>query len=354
MEDIGSFWTYPESVDDLKQKLQYTTYELEITRKETNEEIKKSNDQIKKLLQLLQTTCKERDEAKSQLKKLQQIMSFNNKPSNLIDQFNSTPISSTAFPAAPFSPDSPLLTTHFPTKTNSSLTESSSFSLETQNNNNNNNNFNNHTQSHVSSPIASSPDSNNIVFSTTNTSTTTPIGMSTTTLKPTTKVVDQESLIIANLAKGRPLPQKGKLLQAVLESGPLLSTLMVAGSLPQWRNPPGLMTHQIPPVNLKGCEVVINQSPGCNKFYTSQPSNVLNFSDIGGMSNTNITNNNNNNNNNNSSMYNGHVNGSFGVCPSSLLDFGSGSSGSCFMGGRMMMNSGVSFDCQIPKRQRIL
>lgn len=66
--------------------------------------------------------------------------------------------------------------------------------------------------------------------------------------------IDQESLIIDTLAKGRVLPQKGKLLQAVLQAGPLLQPLMMAGPLPRWRNPPQMHPFQIPPVSIKGCE----------------------------------------------------------------------------------------------------
>lgn len=46
----------------------------------------------------------------------------------------------------------------------------------------------------------------------------------------------------------RPLPEKGKFLQAVMKAGPLLQTLLLAGPLPQWRHPPPpLDTYQIPP-----------------------------------------------------------------------------------------------------------
>ncbi|KAK4440685.1 hypothetical protein Salat_0403400 [Sesamum alatum] len=46
----------------------------------------------------------------------------------------------------------------------------------------------------------------------------------------------------------RPLPEKGKLLQAVMKAGPLLQTLLLAGPLPQWRHPPPpLDSYQIPP-----------------------------------------------------------------------------------------------------------
>ncbi|XP_078429377.1 uncharacterized protein LOC144701441 [Wolffia australiana] len=43
------------------------------------------------------------------------------------------------------------------------------------------------------------------------------------------------------------LPERGRLLQAVIEAGPLLETLLVAGSLPKWRNPPPLLPFQPPP-----------------------------------------------------------------------------------------------------------
>jgi hypothetical protein len=36
----------------------------------------------------------------------------------------------------------------------------------------------------------------------------------------------------------RTLPHKGRLLQAVMEAGPLLQNLLLAGPLPRWRNPP--------------------------------------------------------------------------------------------------------------------
>ncbi|XP_057846410.2 uncharacterized protein LOC131056090 [Cryptomeria japonica] len=36
----------------------------------------------------------------------------------------------------------------------------------------------------------------------------------------------------------KPLPERGKLVEAVLQAGPLLQTLLVSGPLPQWRHPP--------------------------------------------------------------------------------------------------------------------
>ncbi|KAG6433042.1 hypothetical protein SASPL_104647 [Salvia splendens] len=56
----------------------------------------------------------------------------------------------------------------------------------------------------------------------------------------------------AELIKG-PLPEKGKLLQAVVKAGPLLQTLLLAGPLPQWRHPPPVVDpYQIPPPHWAG------------------------------------------------------------------------------------------------------
>ncbi|CAK8576004.1 unnamed protein product [Lathyrus sativus] len=51
---------------------------------------------------------------------------------------------------------------------------------------------------------------------------------------------DCGSEYIDSIAKERDLPQKGKLLQAVVDAGPLLQTILFEGTLPTWRNPPHL------------------------------------------------------------------------------------------------------------------
>ena len=50
------------------------------------------------------------------------------------------------------------------------------------------------------------------------------------------------SEMIDRLLQNKALPEKGKLLQAVIEAGPLLETLLVAGYLPKWQNPPPLLS----------------------------------------------------------------------------------------------------------------
>ena len=60
--------------------------------------------------------------------------------------------------------------------------------------------------------------------------------------------------VIDCLAKERGLPQKGKLLQAVIDAGPLLNSLLFAGPLPTWRNPPHLQNIKVPPLAIKKCD----------------------------------------------------------------------------------------------------
>ncbi|KAJ0238916.1 Uncharacterized protein HA466_0234520 [Hirschfeldia incana] len=57
------------------------------------------------------------------------------------------------------------------------------------------------------------------------------------------------------------LPEKGKLLNAVLKAGPLLQTLLLAGQLPQWRYPPPqLESFEIPPVIIPEATTPLSQN----------------------------------------------------------------------------------------------
>ncbi|KAF4391520.1 hypothetical protein F8388_008924 [Cannabis sativa] len=59
------------------------------------------------------------------------------------------------------------------------------------------------------------------------------------------RMSDNESFVCNSLIEegiyDKPLPKKGRLLQAVVEAGPLLQTLLIA-PLPQWNNPPTPIT----------------------------------------------------------------------------------------------------------------
>eukprot|EP00268_Persea_americana_P037165 TRINITY_DN36807_c0_g1_i2.p1 TRINITY_DN36807_c0_g1~~TRINITY_DN36807_c0_g1_i2.p1 ORF type:complete len:231 (-),score=62.01 TRINITY_DN36807_c0_g1_i2:245-937(-) len=65
-----------------------------------------------------------------------------------------------------------------------------------------------------------------------------------------------------------PLPEKGKLLQAVMKAGPLLQTLLLAGPLPQWRHPPPpIDSLEIPPVTIPATTTFL-QHEMCNSNIT--------------------------------------------------------------------------------------
>ncbi|KAI3997155.1 hypothetical protein MKX01_008999 [Papaver californicum] len=83
----------------------------------------------------------------------------------------------------------------------------------------------------------------------------------------------------------KPLPEKGKLLQAVMKAGPLLQTLLLAGPLPQWQHPP-------PPLNFFERPPVI--SPSSPHFLYHHDTSIVN----------NITSTNNNNSNSHGSFPN--------------------------------------------------
>ena len=51
------------------------------------------------------------------------------------------------------------------------------------------------------------------------------------------------------MALARRLPEKGRLVEAVVSAGPLLQTLLLAGPLPRWRHPPPAAPADIPPFN---------------------------------------------------------------------------------------------------------
>ena len=69
-----------------------------------------------------------------------------------------------------------------------------------------------------------------------------PVGI----VSPEVGMIDRASMVIDKLVKRKPLPQKGGFLKAVMEAGPLLQTLLLAGPLPRWQNPPPVENWQIP------------------------------------------------------------------------------------------------------------
>ncbi|KAL0390175.1 UNVERIFIED_CONTAM: hypothetical protein Scaly_0374600 [Sesamum calycinum] len=237
MGEMASLWGYEENheMEQLGQKLLFTTLELEKLKAEAMEEVRKNKEYVKQLIHLLKFAIQERDEARNQLHKLlNKTMTLTTTAEN----FSAIPL---------FQADSPLLK---PAKANSSITESNSLS-ETYN-----------YHSHGSSPVESLFDAvSSPEFSNMNLVASQPLVQDSGVVPK----VDHGSLIIDNLVKGRTLPQKGKLLQSVLQAGPLLQTLLLAGPLPRWRNPPQFQPFQIPPVSIKGCETdAFSQKPASN------------------------------------------------------------------------------------------
>ncbi|KAL1558070.1 hypothetical protein AAHA92_08581 [Salvia divinorum] len=223
MGEMASLWSYAEhgEMDQLGQKLLYTSLELEKLKSEAMEEMDKNKGYVNQLIQLLKFAIDERDEARKQL-----------------DDLISAAAGTEMFYGGA---DSPLLN---PAKANSSITESNSFS-DTHN---------------YHSPVTAVDSLFDAVSP-----------------PPTSHcAVDRASLVVENLSKGRVLPRKGMLLQAVLQAGPLLQTLMVAGPLPRWRNPPRLQPFQIPAVAIGGGEAEF--APRRQAMGGSMVSNVGDFS----------------------------------------------------------------------------
>jgi hypothetical protein len=179
-----------QSVAELKQSLVATTLELEAAK----EELKRKEQSIAKLADLVRQVVKERDDARDQLQQLRLLA---------------------AAAPAPAPQQQPLVT--------SSVTDSDC--------------------SLVSSPVdpffdpVTSADRRCKVSP----AATPPQSAAATKqqCQPGANVVGSAAdAVLDMLASKRPLPQKGRLLSAVMEAGPLLQNLLVAGQLPRWRNPP--------------------------------------------------------------------------------------------------------------------
>lgn len=280
-----------QNIDELNQKLHCTKVELDSVKTEAKEQITKNDEYMKKLFDLLKIALKERDEARYQLQKVQIMLSNQTELPNMFPKVQ---------------PESPLL---LPAKANSSITESNSLS-ETYN-----------PHSHGSPPVdsffdaaVSSPEFSNFNMADSS-------NMAFINSVPAPPKIDPASVVIENLSKGRTLPQKGKLLQAVMDAGPLLHSLLLAGPLPRWRNPPPLQPFKIPPVSIKGSVEAsgFHQKPVENSCYVAQKAfNSLAYSQS---------------------------------CSASMLNFASGAPSSCLNNTRLLTTSS-SFNDQIPLGKR--
>ncbi|XP_030468975.2 uncharacterized protein LOC115687515 [Syzygium oleosum] len=200
-----------KSMEELRQSLLCTTVELENTRALVQEELRKRDDQLIQLRELLDKAIRERDEAQDKCQKL-----FLEKLLIQQRQQLTGPLSGVSSIE-----DEPRRGIDF----NNALSSSDS------------------DESIVSSPPPQL----------TSPTTTTPLPphQPPPLLSQMMTVVPQSSAPDFELVPDKPLPEKGKLLQAVMKAGPLLQTLLLAGPLPQWRHPPPpLESFEIPPVTI--------------------------------------------------------------------------------------------------------
>lgn len=210
-----------QSEQELRQKLVDTTLELE-TMKNVKVE----------LFNLLMMAYQERDEARFQVQKLM----------NKLIMPSSTPIPLQNVPGGVLHQEN--LLTMFPSaKANPSITESNSLS-------------------HGSPPVdsffdnVSSPQEFSNINAVDNNSNMSYLKQQHMVqdfnlVSSENPASDPASAVIECLAKEKVLPQKGNLLQAVIDAGPLLQTLLLAGPLPSWQNPPPLGDIKVPSLNIK-------------------------------------------------------------------------------------------------------
>lgn len=191
---LSSLWAFQddlqpqESMEELKQSLMATTLELDAAK----EELKKKEQSIAKLADLVRHVAKERDDARDQLQRL------------------------LAAAAAKPPPPPPLVT--------SSVTDSDGGSL-------------------VSSPAADNPFFDPVTSSDKRCCA---IASPPPAAKQQHAAAAGADAVLDMLAMKKPLPQRGRLLQSVMEAGPLLQNLLVAGLLPRWRNPPPVALDTLP------------------------------------------------------------------------------------------------------------
>lgn len=193
-------WAYycqGKSMDELKQTLMYTTMELEQTRVTVQEELRKRDEQLHNLKELFNKVVRERDEAQEKCQRLflEKLLFQQQK-----QQQNQDPLSGI-----------------------SSIEDEQQQQQQQQKRGIESSN-NGISLSDCEESIVSSPQQTR---------------------------TEQPMMMIDSIAKDKPLPEKGKLLQAVMKAGPLLQTLLLAGPLPQWRHPPPpLESFEIPPVTI--------------------------------------------------------------------------------------------------------
>lgn len=227
-------WMMQNVEDELRSSLWYAKLELEQTKITVQEELRKKEDQIIHLKDLLNKTIREKEEA---LEKCHRLIL-----EKLLLQQQQQQQQQTA-----------------------PLSGISSIEDEPRRGIDSNNGF---SSSDCEESIVSSP----VIDPVQQTQLPTPPAATAATAVPS---ISEAAL---DLVCEKPLPEKGKLLQAVMKAGPLLQTLLLAGPLPQWRHPPPpLESFEIPPVTIPSPpppqvllhqESFLNNINGCNNINT--------------------------------------------------------------------------------------
>lgn len=211
-----------QSVEELRRCLLYTTLELEQTKVAVQEELRKRDDQLNHLKDLLGKAIRDREEAQE---KCQRLVFEKLLLQQQQQQQQTAPLSGI-----------------------SSIEDEPRRGIDSNNGFSSSDCEESIVSSPVIDPIQPTPQLPQPA------ATSAPPSM----LQPTLELVPE-----------KPLPEKGKLLQAVMKAGPLLQTLLLAGPLPQWRHPPPpLESFEIPPVTIPSPPQIQQESliniTGCN------------------------------------------------------------------------------------------
>ncbi|KAL6586413.1 hypothetical protein OROMI_001401 [Orobanche minor] len=204
MEEQWAYYYQEEGVEDMKQSLLYSTLELEAALISAHDEISRKDDEILQLKGLLTKIIKEKDEsqAKCQQLVLEKQMLF---------------------------------------RQVQVLAHSSKQQLDT---------------CPISSGTTSNDDGPNLDMSPSDCDDSTVIAPSSPPPTPPS-ISDMTNRVMLK----KPLPEHGKFLQAVMEAGPLLQTLLLSGPLPRWQHPPPqLNSMDIPPVTIGSPNVLSQDS----------------------------------------------------------------------------------------------
>ncbi|XP_059307581.1 uncharacterized protein LOC132059105 [Lycium ferocissimum] len=221
MEDQCSPLSWPynyfleEGIEELKHSLVYTTLELENTVISAHEELARKDEEILQLKDLLTRIMKERDEAQGKCQRLgmEKVLLQQQRQQQVQLQFQfQKQNQNVVIESAPISSGTTI------SQDNQEHDQIVKGVVDSYHNNNNIGVLSN----------SSDCDENNVV-------------------SPPLLVPDLMEKVVVK----KPLPEKGKFLQAVIEAGPLLQTLLLAGPLPQWQHPPPqLNSIDIPPVTI--------------------------------------------------------------------------------------------------------